>query len=64
MKQEQIDFYLKTSIYTNYEPYKDYYCTLPSDITELATLVKDQTLHRSTLRRSYLNNTAISKEYP
>ena len=32
MNKEMLDFYLKTSIYTNYEPYKEYYKSLPDDM--------------------------------
>ena len=54
MLQEQIEFYLKTSIYTNYLPYKDYYQSLPDDIEELSKLLCHQVIHRGELIRSYL----------
>ena len=34
MNEEMLNFYLKTSIYTNYEPYKEYYKSLPNDMEE------------------------------
>lgn len=55
MKKEILEFYLKTSMYTNYFPYKEYYKSLPNDIEELAKLLSHQIIHRSELRRSYLN---------
>lgn len=36
IKKDILDFYLKTSIYTNYLPFKDYYKNLTNDIYELA----------------------------
>lgn len=74
MKEEILDFYLKTSIYTNYYPYKEYYQSLPSDISELADLLHHQVIHRSELIRSYVDSASrydnvhelrkIRKEYP
>lgn len=64
IKHEILDFYLKTSIYTNYEPFKDYFKNLSDDIYELAGLVNSQTIHRGTLIRSYYQKTNIAKEYP
>lgn len=64
MKEEVLEFYKKVSMYTNYGEYKEYFKSLPDDIYTLAKLVNSQTIHRSTLFRSYLENTSISKEYP
>jgi len=55
MIKEELEFYLKTSIYTNYLPYKDYYQSLPDDIEELSKLIYHQVIHRGELVRSYLN---------
>ena len=64
IKQRILDFYLETSIYTNYEPFKDYFKSLSDDIYELAALVNSQTIHRGTLIRSYYQKTNIAKEFP
>ena len=64
IKKEILEFYLKTSMYTNYQPFKDYFKGLSNNIYELAYLVNLQTIHRATLIRSYYQNTNISKEYP
>lgn len=55
MKSEILNFYLKTSMYTNYLPYKDYYRSLPDDIYELANLLHHQVIHRKELLRAYLD---------
>ena len=39
MNQEILEFFLKPSIYTNYEPYEEYYKSLPKNIEELTDLV-------------------------
>ena len=62
--EEILEFYKKTSMYTNYEPYKDYFISLSDNINELAKLVNNQTIHRSTLIRSYYQETNVAKEYP
>lgn len=54
--KEVLEFYLQTSIYTNYDPYKEYYQTLPNDIKTLANLVKSQIIHRSELRQGCLHH--------
>lgn len=74
MKDEILNFYLQTSIYTNYYPFKDYYRRLPSNIEELSRLLHHQVIHRSQLIRSYLNQprnyennveiNKIKKQYP
>lgn len=74
MRQDIIDFYLKTSMYTNYFPFKDYYCSLPDNIEELSKLLCHQVIHRSELVRSYLGKASrydnevelkkIKNEYP
>ena len=71
MNQEILEFYLKSSIYTNYEPYEEYYKSLPKNIEELTDLVMAQTIHRVELRKSreeYLtkgkSHDHISEEYP
>lgn len=53
---EVLNFYLQTSIYTNYGPYKEYYQTLPDDIKELSNLLKSQVIHRSELRQGCLHH--------
>lgn len=69
--EEILKFHLKTSIYTNYEPYKEYYKNLPDNIEELSDLILSQTIHRKELRKSrqeYLiegkSHDHISEEYP
>lgn len=71
MNEEIFNFYLKTSMYTNYEPYKIYYQSLPDDIKELTDLILSQTIHRVTLRQSRkeqltrgLSHDKISEGYP
>lgn len=74
MRKEIIDFYLKTSVYTNYYPYKDYYRSLPDDMEKLTNLLHHQVIHRSELIRSYLSEQSkydneielkkIKEEYP
>lgn len=71
MNQEILEFYLESSIYTNYEPYEEYYKSLPKNIEELTDLVMSQTIHRVELRKSreeYLtkgkSHDHISEEYP
>lgn len=66
-----IDFYLKTSIYTNYEPYEEYYRSLPDNMEELTSLIMAQTIHRKELRRSRIefltagkSHNHIAEEYP
>ena len=68
---KMIEFYLKTSMYTNYEPYEEYYKSLPDDIEDLTDLIMSQTIHRTELRKSrveYLSlgksHDHISEEYP
>lgn len=64
IKQEILDFYLKTSMYTNYKPFEQYFKSLSDNLYELAYLVNLQTIHRGTLIRSYYQNTNVAKEYP
>ncbi len=74
MKKEILDFYLKTSVYTNYLPYEEYYNSLPDDLKELTNLLHHQVIHRSELIRSYLDSPSkydnkaelqkIKSEYP
>jgi len=54
MNKEVLDFYLKTSVYTNFFPFEDYYKSLPDDIEELSKLLCHQVIHRQELVRSYL----------
>ncbi len=54
MYKEILDFYLKTSVYTNYFPFEDYYKSLPDNIEELSRLLSHQVIHRQELVRSYL----------
>lgn len=61
---EILEFYKKTSIYTNFIPYKEYYINLTNNIYELAQLVNSQTIHRSVLIRSFYQKTDVAKEYP
>lgn len=64
MKEEILNFYLKTSIYTNYGPYKEYFKCLPDNMEELTSLLLEQTIHRTELVRSSikLNQTGESKD--
>lgn len=71
MNKEILDFYLKTSMYTNYESYKEYYKSLPDDMEELTDLILSQTIHRTELRRSRKeqlekgkSHDHVSEEYP
>lgn len=74
MNKEVLDFYLKTSMYTNFLPFKDYYRSLPNSISQLAILLAHQVIHRTELIRSYMNKPKnyesevelekIKREYP
>lgn len=55
MRQDILDFYLKTSIYTNFFPFESYFRSLPDDISELANILSHQVIHRVELIRSYIN---------
>lgn len=52
MKEEILNFYLQTSMFTNYGAYKEYYRSLPNDMEELTALLLEQTIHRTELIRS------------
>lgn len=70
MRNEILEFYLKTSVYTNYFPFEDYYNSLPDDIEELSKLLCHQVIHRKELIKSYINKDdnsnleKIREEYP
>lgn len=74
MNKEIIDFYLKTSIYTNFFPFEEYYKTLPDDKEQLARLLSHQIIHRTELFRSYKDSprnyentyelSKLKEEYP
>lgn len=64
MQKEIIEFYLKTSMYTNYLPYEKYYRSLPDDITELSKLLCHQVIHRQELIRSYLKKPSKAHNEP
>ena len=55
MRQDILDFYLKTSIYTNFFPFESYFRSLPDDVAELANILSHQVIHRVELIRSYIN---------
>lgn len=63
MNQDIINYYKKTSIYTNYGIYKSYYCTLPDDLFELSKLIFFQTIHRVSLRNMVVHENGEGK-YP
>lgn len=62
--EEILDFYKKTSMYTNWGEYKEYFISLTDDIHELAALVNSQTIHRGVLLKSYYKKTNIARQYP
>lgn len=64
MDKKILDFYKKTSVFTNYGNYKNYINSLTENIYELSRIVNYQTIHRNTLVRSYKNNSEISKKFP
>ncbi len=74
MDKKILDFYLQTSMYTNYFPFENYYKSLPDNIEELSKLLCQQVIHRTELIRSYINEprkyedkhqlAKIKKEYP
>lgn len=74
MTEEIFNFYLQTSMYTNFFPFEDYYKSLPDDIKELSLLLSNQVIHRTELIRSFLNKPRnyenkwnlkrIKEEYP
>lgn len=51
--QEILEFYLETSMYTNYIPYEEYFRSLPDDVEELSRLLCHQVIHRGELVRSF-----------
>ena len=71
MKDEILNFYLQTSIFTNWGPYREYFKSLPDDMNELTSLLLEQTIHRQELIKSSirLNQTGksidgVASEYP
>ncbi len=64
MTEKEEEFYKRTSIYTNYGPYKAYFKSLPDDLEELTKLINAQYIHRVVLQKSYLEHTDISGKYP
>ena len=74
LNQDILDFYLETSMYTNYIPFQKYYQTLPDDIKKLCDLIHHQIIYRRSLIRSYTgkyafyeNNSemaSIKEQYP
>lgn len=59
LNQDILDFYLETSMYTNYIPFQKYYQTLPDDIKKLCDLIHHQIIHRRSLIRSYTGKYAF-----
>lgn len=67
MREDIIEFYKQTSMYTNYGPYYEYFKSLPDDISELVHLIRSNIIHRVTLMQAYLGDfdkQKIKKEYP
>lgn len=62
--KEVLDFYKETGMYTNYEGFKDYFISLPDDFNVLMELIRDNIIHRVTLRNSYEDKNEISLKYP
>ncbi|MBQ9834240.1 MAG: hypothetical protein IJO33_03510 [Bacilli bacterium] len=65
MRQDILDFYKKTSMYTNYEGFYEYFKSLPDDLEELRKIIRNNIIHRVCLLRAFKeNNEAITKHYP
>ena len=56
------DFYKQVSFYTNAGVYKDYFSTLPDNISKLRDLVCDQHIHNMRVFRFYKKE-EISENY-
>lgn len=55
MRKEILEHYLQTGAYTYAGAYKDYFRSLPEDISELGHLICSQVIHRVTLREGNTN---------
>lgn len=51
-----LDHYLKTGLYTDFGPYREFYRSLPDDIYQLRELVNRQHIHKMSLYRTFLSN--------
>lgn len=58
MKQNILEHYLQTGIYTYAGAYKSYFQSLPDDISQLGHLICSQVIHRVTLREGNTNANA------
>lgn len=65
MREDILDFYKKTSMYTNYVGFYDYFKSLPDDLEELRKLIRNNIIHRVDLFKAFLtNDETITKHYP
>jgi len=65
MREDIINFYRQTSMYTNYEGFYDYFKSLPDDLEDLRKLIRNNIIHRVTLFEAYINHDkTITKYYP
>lgn len=55
MEKRILEHYKKTGTFTYAGPYKDYFCSLPDDISTLGRLVCSQVIHRVTLKEGNTN---------
>ncbi|MCM1156041.1 MAG: transglutaminase domain-containing protein [Roseburia sp.] len=58
MRKDILNHYLQTGAYTYAGAYKDYFRSLPEDISELGRLICSQVIHRVTLREGNTNANA------
>lgn len=65
MREDILNFYKETSMYTNYIGFYDYFKSLPDDLEELRKLIRKNIIHRVDLLKAFLtNDEAITKHYP
>ena len=65
MRNDILEFYKKTSMYTNYTGFFEYFKSLPDDLEELRKLIRNNIIHRVDLLKAFKNNDeSITKHYP
>lgn len=61
---EILDFYKKTSMYTNYQPYEKYFKKLPDDLDELMNLIRSNIIHRVELMEDDEKGERLRNTFP
>lgn len=64
MNMEILDFYKKTSMYTNYQPYEKYFKKLPDDLDELMNLIRSNIIHRVELMEDDEKGERLRNTFP